>query len=136
MTSETALQDNDRAYERQRQGLSRWQERAADEAHWRAKQAARDAFANLNGWRATSVPHDLGLLGRGVNAPYSYARRDWPLLDHSIWLRLARRLVAAVGQPYMDAADIPGWRDQLTERGFVLHVPPDPLAGSRRRGRN
>jgi hypothetical protein len=40
----------------------------------------------------------------------------------------ARRFVAAVGQPYQPAVLIPSWRANLGERGFALHVPPDPLA--------
>lgn len=126
---ETVLRDIDAAYrERQREGLSRREEWAAEGAHWQAKLAAVAAFADLNGWRKAPSFFDLRLLGRGASTRLDFWDIDQPVLDHPIWFRRDRRYVAAIGQPYPPAVSVPSWRDQLTTRGFVLHVPPDPLA--------
>jgi hypothetical protein len=97
----------------------------------RAHQAAVDAFAKLNGWRATKCSfYSLGLLGRSAMSD-SLRRRggdSFPLLDHCLWFRRERRYVAAVGQPYLSGVDIAAARANLKARNLVLHLPPDPLA--------
>jgi hypothetical protein len=107
------------------------EERAAEQAETRAKQAAVDAFAALNQWKRAISSSGLGCLGRGL-ATRSYGWRgddeDRELFDHAIWFRAGERYVAAIGQPYMAAIDLVEWRDHLAERGFALHVPLDPLA--------
>lgn len=129
---ETVLRDIDSALQwRKRERLMPWEERAADCAEIRAAKSAVAAFAAINGWRKAPAFFDLSRLGRGApTRSHHWADhcRDRRLLDHPIWFYAARRYVAAVGQPYLDVADLREWRANLAERGFVLHVPPDPLA--------
>jgi hypothetical protein len=94
-----------------------------------AHQVAVDAFAELNGWRATkSTCYNLGLLGRSMSSSSLWDTSDFPLLAHSVWLLLNGRYVAAIGQPYLSAVDVSEARAALTARDIILHVPPDPLA--------
>jgi hypothetical protein len=96
-----------------------------------AQKAAAKAFAEINGWRTAPAFFDLGRLGRGAptrSHHWADNSRDRQLLDHPLWFYFQRRFVAAVGQPYRPAVDLVRWRAHLTERGFTLHVPPDPLA--------
>jgi hypothetical protein len=96
-----------------------------------AHQVAMAAFAKLNGWQETKQHfYSLDLLGRAAMSD-SLRRRhsyDFPLLDHDAWFRRDRCYVAVAGQPYLSAVDLAAERARLTERGLVLHVPPDPFA--------
>jgi hypothetical protein len=130
---ETFVLDIDNAMEATRQGrdLPSLERRTAGLRVTCAHQAAMAAFARLNNWQETEQHlYSLDLLGRSAMSS-SLRRRnsyDFPLLDHDAWFRRDRRYVAVVGQPYLSAVDLAAQRARLTERGFVLHVPPDPFA--------
>jgi hypothetical protein len=132
MTDETLIRDIHsamRALHRSRD-LSRMEQMMAKLADARAHQAAKDAFAEVNGWRPSEVAsYGLSLLGRDrMFGRIRADNHDCDLLDHCIWFREGRRYVAVVGQPYLSAVDIAEARARLAERDLVLHVPPDPLA--------
>ena len=96
-----------------------------------AQRAAAEAFGKLNGW-GLSNQHSYSL-EHLVRARAMSPRRegyDFPLLDHDYWCRLDRRYVAVIGQPY-SLSDIVAQRENLTKRGLVLHLPPDPFASFR-----
>jgi hypothetical protein len=94
-----------------------------------ARRAATDLFAEINGWRVTKAScYNLGLLGRGASSLSLWDSRDHPLLDHAVWFRRDRRYVAAAGQPYLSAVDLAEERAELTARGLIMCVPPDPFA--------
>ena len=106
-----------------------------------ALETAARAFARLNGWglKARPLP-DLNHLGLSVYArpafDWSRHNQDHELLDHQLWFMAARRIIAAVGQPYdWEDDEIEEWRADLAGRGLVLHIPPDPLASIHYPGR-
>jgi hypothetical protein len=130
---ETFVLDIDNAMRaaRQSRDLSKMEQTTAHLRDVRAHEAAMAAFAKLNGWQETKQHfYSLDLLGRAAMSD-SLRRRhsyDFPLLDHDAWFRRGRRYIAVVGQPYLSAVDLAAQRARLTERGLVLHMPPDPLA--------
>jgi hypothetical protein len=99
-----------------------------------AMKAAVAAFAAINGWKLSrTLSRNPGDLGRATREPhkglYSGNDPDYRLFDHVLWFKAASRFVAAVGQPYdYGASKIDKERARLRKRGFVVHVPPDPLA--------
>jgi hypothetical protein len=111
-----------------------WSDRREARRLWaeclKAKETAVAAFAALNGWREAPTVHNLDILGRGAASRFDIAshRDDGRLLDHPECFYFKRRFVAVVGQPYLDASDIPTWRDHLAGRGLILHAPTDPFA--------
>ena len=101
-------------------------ERVLEQRISRAKVAAMDAFAALNGWKLGREfpPYKIG---HRNSDPYDNEWTRHELFDHCRHFRADGKNVAILTQPYGHLV-LDEWHQWAAGQGLELHAPPDPLA--------